>query len=145
MLFRNSFPFGGIPSRSFLTRSSHDLISSFWLSRKIYKTNYYQLFPDPAQCGKPTALGTVVSHTEKKNLASWKLFQDYLPLYTDLVNMAKFPLLGEDQLVLLDTVKTGSTTNLLYATADLSFFFGTIFSSLQTTSFIYTQRFGKYL
>ena len=59
----------------------------------------------------------------KKNLASWKLFQDYLPLYTDLVNMAKFPLLGEDQLVLLDTVKTGSTTNLLYATADLSFFF----------------------
>jgi len=82
---------------------------------------------------------------KEKNLASWKLFQDYLPLYTDLVNMAKFPLLGEDQLVLLDTVKTGSTTNLLYATADLSFFFGTIFSSLQTTSFIYTQRFGKYL
>ena len=85
------------------------------------------------------------SYRKKKNLASWKLFQDYLPLYTDLVNMAKFPLLGEDQLVLLDTVKTGSTTNLLYATADLSFFFGTIFSSLQTTSFIYTQRFGKYL
>ena len=65
----------------------------------------------------------MVSHTEKKNLASWKLFQDYLPLYTDLVNMAKFPLLGEDQLVLLDTVKTGSTTNLLYATANLSIIF----------------------
>jgi len=61
--------------------------------------------------------------SKRKNLASWKLFQDYLPLYTDLVNMAKFPLLGEDQLVLLDTVKTGSTTNLLYATADLSSLF----------------------
>lgn len=33
ILWRNSFPLGGVSSRSFLTRSSHDVISSFWVSK----------------------------------------------------------------------------------------------------------------